>query len=93
LKALKPEIGAAALEVNGYSQPSMRGQLIERGDAGPLDLGNPSPTETPLRARLAATITVPEVIAAGLSEKRAAAVWEFWAGLGPDGWGEDDTRA
>jgi hypothetical protein len=28
-------------------------------------------------------IIVPEVIAAGLPEKRAAAVWKFWAGLGP----------
>jgi hypothetical protein len=36
-------------------------------------------------------IIVPEVIVAGLSEKRAAAVWKFWAG--PAGWREDDARA
>ena len=38
-------------------------------------------------------IIVPDVIVAGLPEKRAAEVWRFWAGEEPASWREDDTRA
>jgi hypothetical protein len=34
-------------------------------------------------------LIVPEVVIAGLSKKRARAVWKFWGELGPASWRKD----